>query len=150
MNDDISFITKKFENNVDDLEFIIKDDNLTIVPSLDPHSYLNLLYNSKFAILPRGTGYALSYRFIECMNLGCIPVIISDNYQLPFSNIIDYNTFTVIILEKDILDIKQILLEREKDINDIEYLYNNMIKIYQQYFSSSKVMLDLAIKLLLA
>ena len=40
--------------------------------------------------------YALwNFRLFESILLGCIPVIIADNIELPFENQLDYRSFSV-------------------------------------------------------
>ncbi|MEO2173769.1 MAG: exostosin family protein [bacterium] len=100
-----------------------------------PDSYTSLLYRSKFAILPRGHGYALSYRMIESMNAGCIPVIISDGYILPFQHIIDYSKCSIRISESEIDSLPQILESRESDAQSMQ---RNVLDYYERYFSTTE------------
>src|SRR6202008_449314 len=46
-----------------------------------------LLANSNFAFVPRGDAL-FSYRLAEVMSFGCIPVILSDGWVLPFDRIL--------------------------------------------------------------
>ncbi len=54
--------------------------------------YFDELNNTVFALCPQGCDYS-SYRLYEAMNFGCIPVYISDTHWLPFSDLIDWNSF---------------------------------------------------------
>ena len=108
MNDDNDLYVKEFSNNPNDFEFKLTN-SMEIIPSHDPYSYLNLLFTSRFSLLPRGNGYALSYRHIEAMNVGSIPVIISDKYQLPFSEVIDWDTCSIRIKENELPMLVQIV-----------------------------------------
>lgn len=46
--------------------------------------------------------------------LGCIPVIVADHIEMPFEDVIDYRSFTVKILESQVLQLKDILLSIPK------------------------------------
>jgi len=66
MNDDKELFIKPFSNNPNDFEFTLENNTMQINPSDDEYSYLNLLFTSRFSLLPRGNGFALSYRSYEC------------------------------------------------------------------------------------
>ena len=118
----------------EDLEYkILNHENL--------ESYVNLLYNSKFTLLPRGSSVGLSYRLIEAMSAGSIPVIISDNFVLPFSDMINYNKFSISIKEKSIKNIEKKL----KKIKNLDELHNNLIIIYNIYFSTIEKIISTAL-----
>lgn len=118
----------------EDLEYkILNHENL--------ESYVNLLYNSKFTLLPRGSSVGLSYRLIEAMSAGSIPVIISDNFVLPFSDMINYNKFSISIKENSIKNIEKKL----KKIKNLDELHNNLIIIYNIYFSTIEKIISTAL-----
>lgn len=142
MNDNKNFFIKEFNNDPNDFEFNIVNNVMRINVSDDEFSYLNLLFKSRFCLLPRGNGWALSYRHIESMNAGCIPVIISDCYQLPFSEKIDWNSCSIKIKEDEldnILDIIKNNLYREEELR------KNIKKVFENYFSTTKKIIDTAI-----
>ncbi len=97
-------------------------------------SYTQILFDSTFALLPRACGYALSYRMIECMNAGCVPVIISDGYVLPFSEVLDYSRFSVRVAESDIERLPQIL---ESRLPDADRMQAEVSRVYEEYFAST-------------
>ena len=105
--------------------------------------YTDMLRDSKFALLPRADGYALSYRMIESMNLGCIPVVISDGYVLPFSPELDYGKFSIRIPEKDADDLIDIL----KFQTNLEGLQKNAYDAYSEYFSSTEKIINHTIRM---
>ena len=143
MNDDNELFVKAFSNNPNDFEFKLNKD-MEIIPSEDKNSYLNLLFTSRFSLLPRGNGWALSYRHIEAMNVGSIPVIISDNYALPFSELIDWDSCSIRIKENDLGNLIEIIksnLDREDELRQ------NVKEIYDKYFSSTSKIIETSLQI---
>ncbi|KAF3669775.1 hypothetical protein FXO37_08849 [Capsicum annuum] len=55
-------------------------------------------------------GYEVnSPRIVEAIYYECVPVIIADNFALPFSEVLNWTAFSVVVSEKDIPKIKDIL-----------------------------------------
>ncbi|XP_078442093.1 putative glycosyltransferase At5g03795 isoform X2 [Wolffia australiana] len=73
-------------------------------------SYVQHMKNSKYCICPMG--YEVnSPRIVEAIYYECVPVIIADNFIPPFDEVLDWSAFSVIVAEKDIPNLKKILLE---------------------------------------
>ncbi|ESQ41982.1 hypothetical protein EUTSA_v10013011mg [Eutrema salsugineum] len=71
-------------------------------------NYIEQMKNSKFCICPKG--YEVnSPRVVESIFYECVPVIISDNFVPPFFEVLDWSMFSVIVAEKDIPRLKDIL-----------------------------------------
>ena len=93
-------------------------------------NYVQYMKSSKFCICPRG--YEVnSPRVVEAIFFECVPVIISDNFVPPFFEILDWESFAVIIQEKDLPNLKNILLS----ISDRRYqVMQQRVKRVQQHF----------------
>ncbi|KAK7319959.1 hypothetical protein RJT34_04688 [Clitoria ternatea] len=71
-------------------------------------NYIQHMKNSKFCICPKG--YEVnSPRVVEAIFYECVPVIISDNFVPPFFEVLNWDAFSLILAEKDIPNLKQIL-----------------------------------------
>ena len=60
--------------------------------------YLCLMAQSTFCLVVRGQA-AWSPRLDEAVFAGCIPVIIADHYEPPFSSVLDYPAFSLRVNE---------------------------------------------------
>ncbi|KAJ0253191.1 Exostosin family protein [Hirschfeldia incana] len=72
-------------------------------------SYLQFMKTSKYCICAKG--YEVnSPRVVEAIFYDCVPVIISDNFVPPFFGVLNWESFAVFVLEKDIPNLKKILM----------------------------------------
>ncbi|CAN8265192.1 unnamed protein product [Cochlearia groenlandica] len=90
-----------------------KDPDLKIFGKL-PRSkgnknYLQYMKTSKYCICAKG--YEVnSPRVVEAIFYDCVPVIISDNFVPPFFEVLNWESFAVFVAEKDIPNLKKILM----------------------------------------
>lgn len=85
--------------------------------------FRDVLYNSVFALSPRGFGPA-SFRMYEAIQMQCIPIYISDEFWLPFTNYIKWDKMCLLIKEDEIETIPKkvdALLESGEYQNMINY-----------------------------
>ncbi|KAG2319549.1 hypothetical protein Bca52824_012762 [Brassica carinata] len=93
-------------------------------------SYMEYMKSSKYCICPKGHEVN-SPRVVEALFYECVPVIISDNFVPPFFEVINWESFAVFVLEKDIPDLKKILVS----ISEERYREMQMrVKMVQKHF----------------
>jgi len=56
----------------------------------------DLLHHSRFGLVPAGDGWH-SYRLMETMAMGVVPIIISDDWSLPFEDILTWSEFSILV-----------------------------------------------------
>ncbi|CAH2077147.1 unnamed protein product [Thlaspi arvense] len=101
-----------------------------IPKSKGKNSYMEYMKSSKYCICPKGHEVN-SPRVVEALFYECVPVIISDNFVPPFFEVLNWESFAVFVLEKDIPDLKNILL------SITEERYREMqrrVKMVQKHF----------------
>ncbi|KAK2647750.1 hypothetical protein Ddye_015239 [Dipteronia dyeriana] len=93
-------------------------------------SYKSLMRKSKFCLCPSGYEVA-SPRIVEAIYAGCVPVIINDGYVPPFSDVLNWMTFSVNVEVKEIPNLKKILI----NISQRRYLrMQRRVKQVQRHF----------------
>lgn len=98
-------------------------------------AYREYMKSSKYCICARGYGVHTP-RVVESIFCECIPVIISDNYVPPFFEILDWEAFSVFVQEKDIPNLRNILLA----IPEEKYLdMQQRIRMVQRHFIWHKI-----------
>lgn len=71
-------------------------------------SYYEMMRKSKYCLCPSGYEVA-SPRVVEAIYTGCVPVLISEHYVPPFSDVLNWKSFSVALSTRDIPNLKSIL-----------------------------------------
>merc|ERR1719153_257359 len=74
----------------------------------DRWDYEELLSNSTFCLVPRGRRLG-SFRFLETLQAGCLPVVLSNGWQLPLAEVLDWTQAAVILDERQLLQVSEVL-----------------------------------------
>ncbi|BAT79148.1 hypothetical protein VIGAN_02197100 [Vigna angularis var. angularis] len=108
-----------------------KDQDVQVYEEIpEGMSYYTKLRSSKFCLCPSGYEVA-SPRIVEAIFAGCVPVLISDSYVPPFSDVLNWNSFSVQVAVKEIPNIKKILM----GISESQYLrMQRRVKQVQGHF----------------
>lgn len=91
--------------------------------------YLEEILNSKFVLCPRGIGVS-SHRLFETMQLGRVPVILSDDWVPPEGPV--WSHFSIRIAEGNLSLIPEILAEREREAQEMGV---EARRAWEQWFS---------------
>jgi hypothetical protein len=96
-------------------------------------AYTELLAASTFAFVPRGDAM-FSYRLLEAMSFGCIPVILSDNWVLPFDRAVKWSGIGLHLSENDIPSLPSLL--RGFSAQRISSIQQHVVETYRKRFSN--------------
>ncbi|KAK1365354.1 Exostosin domain-containing protein [Heracleum sosnowskyi] len=112
-----------------------KDPEMKIFGPMPPGvaskmNYIQHMKSSKYCLCPKG--YEVnSPRVVEAFFYECVPVIISDNFVPPFFEVLNWDAFAIILPEKDIPNLKNILLS----ISEEKYLEMQLaVRKVQRHF----------------
>ncbi|CAO1377358.1 unnamed protein product [Diamesa serratosioi] len=99
----------------------------------DHYDYETLLQNSTFCLVPRGRRLG-SFRFLEALQAGCIPVLLSNSWLLPFHPKIDWKQAAVWGDERLLLQVVDTV--RSISPTQILALRQQTQVLWERYFSS--------------
>ncbi|KAL4096710.1 hypothetical protein QTP88_021613 [Uroleucon formosanum] len=99
----------------------------------EKYDYGSLLKNSTFCLVPRGRRLG-SYRFLEALQAGCIPVLLSNNWALPFDEVIDWNKAVIWADERLLFQVPEVI----HSISEIKLfaLRQQTQILWEQYFNT--------------
>lgn len=125
-----SFVGSKTHPIRNELEKLKREDGYYV--SFEPHdieTYCRILHESMFVICPRGYG-SNSFRILEALQYGAIPIYLSDEYIMPFGTIPGWwllaneSNFKTVLSEAENLEPEQII--KMQDIGE---------KAYEEYYT---------------
>ncbi len=96
-------------------------------------AYAELLASSVFAFVPRGDAL-FSYRLLEAMSFGCIPIVLADGWVLPFDTSIDWPTIALHPREANIAQIPEWIASLPA--NRVAQMQRDVASTYMQKLSS--------------
>ncbi|CAG2180819.1 unnamed protein product, partial [Oppiella nova] len=112
----------------------LKDDKCETDDALyDSHDYQQLMANATFCLVPRGRRLG-SYRFLEALQFGCIPVVLANQWLLPFHELLDWTQCAVVADERLLLQTTETL--RQISRQKIAEMRAKCLALYETYFSS--------------
>ncbi|CAI9089766.1 OLC1v1024400C2 [Oldenlandia corymbosa var. corymbosa] len=92
-----------------------KDDDIKVYENLPNEiSYHEMMQKSKYCLCPSGHEVA-SPRIVEAIYAECVPVLISQHYVLPFSDVLDWSSFSIEISVGELPNLKSILMGISED-----------------------------------
>ncbi|XP_076903851.1 putative glycosyltransferase At5g03795 [Bidens hawaiensis] len=93
-------------------------------------SYEEALQDSKFCLHVKGFEVNTA-RIGDALYHGCVPVIIANHYDLPFADILNWKSFSLVIATLDIPLLHRILSGLSSD--EYDSLHNNVLKVRKHF-----------------
>jgi len=110
----------------------------------DRWDYEQLLSNSTFCLVPRGRRLG-SFRFLETLQAGCLPVILSNGWQLPLAGVVDWSQAAVIIDERQLMQVPEILHGLSKP--QIYAMRRQTQVLWERHLSSVQKIVDTTVEI---
>ncbi|XP_046384114.1 exostosin-1 [Ischnura elegans] len=99
----------------------------------DRWDYEALLQNSTFCLVPRGRRLG-SFRFLESLRAGCIPVLLANAWTLPFASVIEWRSAAVWADERLLLQVPEMV--RSIPPSKVFAMRQQTQLLWDRYFSS--------------
>ncbi|KAI3793692.1 hypothetical protein L1987_36312 [Smallanthus sonchifolius] len=117
----------------------INDSEIRVHQNRLKTPYSESLLGSKFCIHAKGFEVNTA-RIGDAIYYGCVPVVLADHYDLPFGDVLNWDSFSVVVSTQDIAFLKRIL---NKIVDSDEYmkLQKNMLQV-QKHFQWHKIPVD--------
>ncbi|KAJ8748142.1 hypothetical protein K2173_000550 [Erythroxylum novogranatense] len=95
--------------------WLTKDEDILVYETLpEGLSYYEMMKKSRYCICPSGYEVA-SPRIAEAIYAECVPVLISQHYVFPFSDVLNWDSFSIQVSVNEIPYLKKILLGIQED-----------------------------------
>ena len=105
--------------------------------------YEELLSNTTFCLVPRGRRVG-SFRFLETLRAGCIPVVLSNGWRLPFAEVIDWSEAVIVADERLLLQVPEMLHSIPASV--VFAMRQQTQVLYDRYLSSVEKIVDTTIE----
>ncbi|XP_022798901.1 exostosin-2-like [Stylophora pistillata] len=100
----------------------------------ETYQYPDILQHATFCLVIRGVRLGQT-TLLDALMMGCIPVVIGDDYILPFSDVLDWKRGAVHVVEKEINRIPAILREiSSSQIEDMRRQTHRIIATWEKCF----------------
>eukprot|EP01104_Vermistella_antarctica_P001302 TRINITY_DN11354_c0_g1_i1.p1 TRINITY_DN11354_c0_g1~~TRINITY_DN11354_c0_g1_i1.p1 ORF type:complete len:443 (-),score=53.80 TRINITY_DN11354_c0_g1_i1:104-1432(-) len=120
--------------------------DIIAVHAKDPrYDFKSTMADTQFALVPRGNGLH-TYRLIEAMSAGCIPVLLCDGYVLPFGDKVPWSSFTIQIPEEKFREVPNIL--HAIPMSEMRRMQREAILAYETFFKSWDVMIGVTLEIM--
>jgi hypothetical protein len=93
----------------------------------------DLLRQSRFGLVPAGDGWH-SYRLMETMAMGVVPIIISDDWSLPFEDILNWAEFSISVPLANISHLPTIIEGNHGRACDMS---DQVFQVYHKYMANA-------------
>ena len=110
-------------------------------------TYVQDMMSSVFCLCPEGW-HAWNPRPYQAVLLGCIPVLLSEELELAFEEVLDYSKFMIRIKPSDVKSLKEILTNVSS--GEIEEKRREMERVWRLFWYGSKGLAEEAIMEMLA
>ena len=125
----------QYKHDEDSL-FIISNNNnkSNSSSSVLQTSYKTVLQQSQFGLVPRGD-YLYTYRLLEVMSAGAIPILLADDWVVPFhTNVVNWTDIALIIPQKEAQNVINYINAISRKQRCI--MRQNGYHMYQKYLST--------------
>ena len=119
------------------------DKQINSIHSFSRWDFDQLLDNSTFCLVPRGRRLG-SFRFMETLRAGCVPVILANGWPLPFAEVIDWSEAVIEADERILLQLPAIL--NPVPATRVFAMRQQTQILYENYFSSVEKIVDTTIE----
>lgn len=134
-------LMKLQQSNLIDTQFILREKYRAGAQSKDEtqkttEEFFQNMYSNPYVFCMRGVGN-FSVRLFETMATGRIPVVINTDCGFPLEHIIDWKNQAVIINQKDINEVANIVSDYHKNISETKFetIQNTNRIIWEKYFN---------------
>ncbi|XP_076953180.1 putative glycosyltransferase At5g03795 [Bidens hawaiensis] len=117
----------------------INDSEIRVHQNRLKTPYSESLLGSKFCIHAKGFEVNTA-RIGDAIYYGCVPVVLADHYDLPFGDVLNWNSFSVVVSTEDIAFLKKIL-NRIVESDEYMKLHKNVVQV-QKHFQWHEVPVD--------
>lgn len=106
------------------------DTSFSLFSGHPPFPYKEGFRRSRYCLHVKGYEVNTA-RVSDAIHYGCVPVLISNYYDLPFANILDWSKFSIVISQGDIALLKSILSSMPKQM--YLNLYQNLCIVRKHF-----------------